>query len=100
MTARMMLAALAAMLSWCGPAHSVGKIDEGTTETKWYTGTPSKPDVTPGTWRVGGPNPSQAGFKLLKQSAHFVFYSDEAVSPADLNLAADTLENTVWHNLF
>jgi hypothetical protein len=100
MNTRMMSVALATMLSWCAPAHSAGKIDEGTTETKWYTGTPTKPDVTPGTWRVGGPHPDQSHFKLLKESAHFVFYSDEAVSAADLNLAADTLENTVWRNLF
>ena len=94
MEIRWMAAALAATLCWCAPAHS-GKIDEGTTETKWYTGTPVKPPVTPGAWRVGGPNPDQSHFKLLKESEHFVFYSDEAVSAADLNLAADTLENTV-----
>jgi len=56
--------------------------------------------VTPGTWRAGGPQPSQASFKLVKESAHFTFYSDEAVSDSDLALAVDVLENTVWQNLF
>jgi hypothetical protein len=56
--------------------------------------------VTPGAWRAGGPNPTQASFRLVNESAHFAFYSDETVSAADLALAADTLENTVWQNLF
>ena len=75
-------------------------VDQGTTLTTWATGTPTKPPVTPGTWRAGGPNPEQSGFRLVKESAHFAFYSDEAVSDADLTLAANTLENTVWENLF
>lgn len=37
---------------------------------------------------------------MVKESAHFAFYSDEAISEADLNLAVQTLENTVWENLF
>jgi hypothetical protein len=74
-------------------------VDAGTTTTTWAstTATP-KPPVAPGTWRAAGAN--IAGFKLVKESAHFAFYSDEAISDADLNLAADTLENTVWQNLF
>jgi len=68
--------------------------------TTWASGTTAKPSVTPGVWSVGGPNPKQAGFRLVDESAHFAFYSDETVSDADLALAADTLENTVWQNLF
>ena len=75
-------------------------VDQGTTTTTWASGTTPKPSVTPGTWRAGGPNPDQSSFKLVKESAHFAFYSDETVSDADLSLAADTLENTVWQNLF
>ena len=75
-------------------------VDQGTTLTTWATGTTPKPTVTPGTWRAAGPNPTQSTFKLLKESAHFAFYSDETVSDADLSLAATTLENTVWQNLF
>ena len=75
-------------------------VDQGTTLTAWATGTPRRPAVTPGTWRAGGPNPDQASFRLVKESAHFAFYSDETLSEADLGLAADTLENVVWHNLF
>ncbi|GAA5168741.1 Svx/AvrXca family virulence/avirulence protein [Viridibacterium curvum] len=66
----------------------------------WASTTPTKPAVTAGTWRAAGPDPSNSGFKLVKESAHFAFYSDETVSDADLTLAADTLENTVWQNLF
>ena len=51
-------------------------------------------------WRAGGPHPEQAQFKLVKESAHFAFYSDEALSEADLALAASTLEDTVWQQLF
>jgi hypothetical protein len=76
-------------------------VDNGTTTTTWAVpGSTVKPTVTPGTWRAAGPNPDQAAFKLVKESAHFAFYSDEAISAADLTLAADTLENTVWQNLF
>lgn len=55
---------------------------------------------TPGTWSAGGPSPDRANYKLVKESAHFAFYSDENVSDADLKLAVSTLENTVWQNLF
>jgi hypothetical protein len=75
-------------------------VDLGTSVTAWATGTTSKPSVTPGTWRAGGPDPAQSTFKLVKESAHFAFYSDEVVSEADLALAVDTLENKVWQNLF
>ena len=75
-------------------------VDPGSTATAWFTGTPDVPTVTPGTWRAAGPAPAQAVFKLVKESAHFAFYSDEAVSDSDLALAADTLENTVWKSLF
>jgi hypothetical protein len=76
-------------------------VDQGTTLTTWApAGATEKPTVTPGTWRAGGPNPEQASFRLVKESAHFAFYSDETISDADLTLAANTLENTVWENLF
>lgn len=82
------------------PSPTAGVVDAGTTLTNWYSGTPTAPVVTPGTWRAGGPNPEQAAFKLVKESAHFAFYSDEAISDADLTLAVNTLENTVWKSLF
>lgn len=75
-------------------------VDPGTTATAWGPPTVRGPAVTPGTWRAGGPNPEQSGFRLVKESAHFAFYSDETLSAADLDLAASTLENTVWQNLF
>ncbi|USX15041.1 DUF6055 domain-containing protein [Oxalobacteraceae bacterium OTU3CAMAD1] len=75
-------------------------VDQGTTATAWGPATVRGPAVTPGTWRAGGPNPEQANFRLVKESTHFAFYSDETLSDADLNLAADTLENVVWQNLF
>lgn len=76
-------------------------VDRGTTATTWApTPTVRASAVTPGTWRAAGPNPEQSGFRLVKESAHFAFYSDETLSAADLTLAADTLENTVWQNLF
>ncbi|MBP1206377.1 hypothetical protein JOD97_004450 [Duganella sp. 1411] len=76
-------------------------VDRGTTATTWAPApTVRASAVTPGTWRAAGPNPEQSGFRLVKESAHFAFYSDETLSAADLTLAADTLENTVWQNLF
>jgi hypothetical protein len=75
-------------------------VDHGTTATTWASATPQKVPVTPGTWRAGGPHPEQSGFKLVKESAHFAFYSDEAVSDANLSLAAEMLETVVWQNLF
>jgi hypothetical protein len=100
MTSRLMAIALAALIGCSAPSLCSAQIDEGTTLTRWFSGTVTKPAVTPGTWRAGGPDPGQSGFKLVKESEHFAFYSDEAVSAADLNLAVDTLENTVWQNLF
>jgi len=100
MNSRLMAMALAALIGCSLPSLCAAQVDEGTSVTQWFTGTVTKPAVTPGTWRAAGPNPNQSGFSLLKESAHFAFYSDEAVSAADLNLAADTLENTVWQNLF
>lgn len=75
-------------------------VDPGTTATAWGPATVRAPAITPGTWRAGGPNPEQSNFRLVKESTHFAFYSDEALSDADLNLAVDTLENVVWQNLF
>jgi len=76
-------------------------VDNGTTTTTWAVpGSTAKPTVTPGTWRAAGPSPDQSTFKLVKESTHFAFYSDETVSDADLTLAVNTLENTVWQNLF
>lgn len=76
-------------------------VDNGTTTTVWATGCDSnKPATTPGTWTAGGPSPDRPNYKLVKESAHFAFYSDEKVSDTDLNLAVSTLENTVWQNLF
>ena len=76
-------------------------VDLGTTHTTWAAaGATAKTPVTPGTWRAAGPDPAQSQFKLIKESAHFAFYSDETISEADLALAVDTLENTVWQNLF
>ncbi|WP_245541869.1 DUF6055 domain-containing protein [Uliginosibacterium gangwonense] len=77
-----------------------GQIDYGTTQTTWASGTTTKPTVTSGKWRAGGPNPDQSGFALVKESAHFAFYSDESISASTLTAAADTLENVVWLNLF
>jgi hypothetical protein len=100
MKSRLMSMALAALVGCSLPSLCTAQIDEGTSVTQWFIGTVTKPAVTPGSWRAAGPNPTQSGFSLLKESEHFAFYSDEAVSAADLNLAADTLENTVWQNLF
>jgi hypothetical protein len=76
-------------------------VDEGVTTTAWASNCETtKPATTPGTWTAGGPSPDRANYKLVKESAHFAFYSDETVSEADLTLAVDTLENVVWQNLF
>jgi len=59
----------------------------GTSTTVWASSNATpKPSVTPGTWRAAGAN--IAGFKLVKESAHFAFYSDEVIADADLTLAA------------
>lgn len=77
---------------------TAGAVDTGTTVTTWATAsTVTKPPVTPGAWKEGGPE--DASFKLLKESPHFAFYSDEAVPDADLAAAAQTLESA-WHNMF
>lgn len=93
---------LAGVFSVAGPLTTVSAqvVDQGTTTTAWGPATVRGPAVTPGTWRAGGPTPEQASFRLVRESAHFAFYSDETLSAADLNLAVDTLENTVWKNLF
>ena len=94
-------AALGAVLAPPTASAQAPTVDRGTTATTWAPApTVRAPAVTPGTWRAGGPNPEQSGFRLVKESAHFAFYSDETLSAADLTLAADTLENTVWQNLF
>ncbi|MBT2117170.1 avirulence protein [Dyella sp. LX-66] len=75
-------------------------VDNGTTGTTWPNTGGSKPATVSGTWIAGGPSPDHADFRLVKESPHFAFYSNEAISDADLAAAADTLENTVWHNMF
>ncbi|WP_187362940.1 DUF6055 domain-containing protein [Massilia aquatica] len=76
-------------------------VDQGSSTTAWASGcATTKPETTPGTWVAGGPSPDRANYKLVKESAHFAFYSDEKISDANLTLAVNTLENTVWHNLF
>ncbi|MEN9355583.1 MAG: hypothetical protein RL318_2908 [Fibrobacterota bacterium] len=76
-------------------------VDQGTSTTTWATNcSTTKPAVTAGTWTAGGPSPDRSNYKLVKESPHFAFYSDEVVSDADLTLAVNTLENTVWKNLF
>lgn len=76
-------------------------VDEGSSVTVWAeASTPPLPPVTPGTWRAGGANPANTGFQLIYESDHFAFYSDEAISQADLVNAAQVLEETVWDNLF
>lgn len=93
-------AALSGVLPMTASAQAPA-VDRGTTATTWAPApTVRASAVTPGTWRAAGPNPEQSGFRLVKESAHFAFYSDETLSAADLTLAADTLENTVWQNLF
>ena len=78
--------------------HTAGAVDTGTTVTTWaLPSTATKPPVTPGAWKEGGPE--DASFKLLKELPHFAFYSDEAVPDADLATAAQTLESA-WHNMF
>ena len=75
-------------------------VDKGTVGTVWDTSIGSKPATVSGTWVAGGPSPDHPNFKLVKESPHFAFYSDENLSEADLTAAANTLENLVWHNLF
>jgi len=76
-------------------------VDQGSTATTWASGcSTTKPAAVAGTWTAGGPSPDRSGYKLVKESAHFAFYSDETVSDADLTLAVNTLETVVWENLF
>ncbi|WP_211462729.1 DUF6055 domain-containing protein [Collimonas silvisoli] len=76
-------------------------VDTGTTTTAWASArATTKPATTAGTWVAGGPSPDRSYYTLVKESAHFAFYSDEAISDADLTTAANTLENIVWQNLF
>lgn len=98
-----LVACQAAFLVACGgggqgdSSPDAGAVDPGTTVTTWATGTATKPPVTPGEWKDGGPDDET--FKLLKETAHFAFYSDEEVTEADLDAAALTLED-VWHHMF
>lgn len=93
---------LALALTSCSgdDAPAAPTVDEGTTTTAWASGQAAKPPVTPGAWRAAGPDPGFAGFRLLRESAHFAFYSDETVAEADLQRAVDSLENVVWPHLF
>lgn len=74
--------------------------DPGRTTTEWFSGTVVPPTAVAGNWRAGGPDPSNAHFALVRESAHFAFYSDQAVAEADLDAAVSTLEEVVWPNLF
>jgi len=76
-------------------------VDQGTTATTWASGcTATKVACTDGTWKAGGPDPDHSAFKLIKESDHFTIYSDEAISDATATSALNTLETTVWQNLF
>jgi len=76
-------------------------VDQGSSATTWSSGcTTTKVACTAGTWVAGGPDPDHAGFKLIKESAHFTIYSDEAISDATATSALNTLETVVWENLF
>lgn len=76
-------------------------VDEGSSLTTWASGcTSTKVACTEGTWKAGGPDPDHSAFKLIKESAHFTIYSDEAISDATATSALNTLETTVWQNLF
>jgi hypothetical protein len=80
---------------------SVGAIDPGTTTTQWASGcSQAKVPCTAGTWVAGGPDPDHTHFKLIKESAHFAIYSDEAISDAVATSALNTLETQVWENMF
>ncbi|MES2942814.1 MAG: DUF6055 domain-containing protein [Pseudomonadota bacterium] len=91
----------AAALTTSAATSLAPRVDKGRRVTVWAApGSTQPPTVTPGTWRAGGPAPDQASYKLVRESAHFTFYSDEKISATDLNRAVNTLENTVWKNLF
>jgi len=75
-------------------APTASAVDPGTTVTTWAAeSTATKESVTPGAWKEGGPE--DAGFKLLKESTHFAFYSDEAVPDADLAAAGRSRSSTI-----
>jgi len=76
-------------------------VDQGTSTTAWATGcSTTKVACKTGTWTAGGPDPDHSAFKLIKESAHFTIYSDEAISDATATSALATLESTVWTNMF
>src|SRR6478609_1036086 len=78
-----------------------GVCDPGTASTAWASSCPtSAPACTSGTWTAGGPDPDHSAFSLIKESAHFAIYSDEAISDATAQGALDTLENTIWKTYF
>lgn len=78
-----------------------GAVDPGSTTTAWATGcADTKVACTAGTWVAGGPDPDHSSYKLVKESAHFAIYSDEAISDATATAALDAMENVVWKNLF
>jgi hypothetical protein len=80
---------------------SSGVCDPGTTTTAWATSCPtSAPACTAGTWTAGGPDPDHSNYNLIKQSAHFAIYSDEAISDSTATAALDTLENVIWKKYF
>ncbi|MFY0573842.1 DUF6055 domain-containing protein [Cystobacter fuscus] len=87
--------------SGSGESQLATACDPGTTTTAWATSCPtSPPTCTAGTWKAGGPDPDHTNFKLIKESAHFAIYSDEAISDATAQSALDTLENTIWKFYF
>ena len=76
-------------------------VDLGSSTTTWATGcSTAKVACKDGAWTAGGPDPDHTAFKLIKESAHFTIYSDEAISDATATSALTTLENTVWTNMF
>lgn len=76
-------------------------VDEGTSVTNWASGcATAKVPCASGTWQLPGPDYDHSGYKLIKESSHFVIYSDETVSDATASSALDVMENTVWKNLF
>ncbi|ATB36839.1 avirulence protein [Cystobacter fuscus] len=84
-----------------GESKLVTACDPGTTTTAWATSCPTSPPAcTAGTWKAGGPDPDHTNFKLIKESAHFAIYSDEAISDSTAQSALDTLENTIWKFYF
>ncbi|WP_239470164.1 DUF6055 domain-containing protein [Archangium violaceum] len=84
-----------------GESATLAACDPGTTTTAWATSCPTSPPAcTAGTWTAGGPDPDHTNFKLIRESAHFAIYSDEAISSTTAQAALDTLENTIWKTYF